>query len=596
MSAPSKKEILHILSTPSPREPPQTSILRQHAYNLISQSDDTTTTGTTSTTSNKNNSNNNNLNSLPNTIHELLTTTLKPLFTPTKHPSLTSTGRKNLLSSPTPALGSSLTRFHGFANDDELAIKPWKAAPFTVPLLHYILGSYASLPDHAQRKAAIEAHFFLLVPPLLNMIDDHDSRYKAAGCSLVRELCEVLRSAASDMLQRTGLGEVFADALRANFLMLPPLTPEGESLDVLGELYPAFLALVDARFGKSDDDGKVEVEVEVDVIAPTSTKNPPTQVTSNTKNPTTPAITNTTDATTTKRPNAGVGSETSDMGTRHQRQHQQTQTDIRPHPDPRDKQLRLSLLTTLYRHGISASLAHLASSASGSLSSSTSPMLTTYLLTQIPPVFNRLGITSVKHFQTLLPTLRVSLMDPFILVAPAMPMPIPQKRERGMNGKPTTTTTPMTMVQAILDVLQCVIRVGAPRVRDKWYPEILRGVVGCWCNCVDELHGDDGDSKIEDNGTDPATSTVTLKTSGEDENGTATERLAGEDESVRSKNKTNIATKDDIKAKEIRKVMVRLQDVVRSLGKIIPHEEWDDVLKRLIAEEKDLRGLFGISP
>ena len=49
-------------------------------------------------------------------------------------------------------------------------------------------------------------------------------------------------------MKRSGLTDVFIESLKANFMMLPTLMPEDESLRILGELYPAFHALVKARF------------------------------------------------------------------------------------------------------------------------------------------------------------------------------------------------------------------------------------------------------------------------------------------------------------------------------------------------------------
>ncbi|KAK5199782.1 hypothetical protein LTR99_004577 [Exophiala xenobiotica] len=394
-----KGEILTVLSS---QETIATSSLRNQAKDLISSAT---------------------IDNLPTTLLDLLTQIIKPLFTSTKHPSLTSTGRKNLVSGP-PSFGPSYASL-----DDDEAQTPWKT-PFTVPLLEYILTTYPALPEH-KRKPTIEAHFHLLIPPILNMIDDSDTRYyKASGCKLLRLLCELLSAMHSDMLKRTGLGDVFVDALKTNFNLLPTLTPEEESLALFRALYPAYLAVADAWYPTHTDQAD--------------------------------------------------GAES--------------------------KKKRDSLLTALYRHGIMASIEHL--SSAGSFSSTISVGLTTFLLTQIPPVFERMGLSS-----GLLPMLRTGLMDPFILVAPEM-------------------------VFAVLDVVECVIRVGAPRVKEKWYPEILRGLVGCWCNCLDEIEND-------------------------------------------SKMKTAVD-----------EVMTRLQRSVRMLRNVVDKKEWKDVTERLEQEEVALTELF----
>lgn len=50
------------------------------------------------------------------------------------------------------------------------------------------------------------------------------------------------------MLERTGLGEVFQNALMPCLLYLPSLTEEVESLQILEAAYPALMALTNVRF------------------------------------------------------------------------------------------------------------------------------------------------------------------------------------------------------------------------------------------------------------------------------------------------------------------------------------------------------------
>ncbi|KIY01715.1 uncharacterized protein Z520_01853 [Fonsecaea multimorphosa CBS 102226] len=431
-------DILDVLSSEPENERPQTRVLRRQAHSIISDiPSDVDQEG------------------LPTALLELLTQIIKPLFTNTKHPQLTSTGRKSLVPGPPPSIATS--RFLSPLDDDEQEAiqKPWKRTPFTVPLLKYILQSYALLPKPAQ-KSTIESHFHFLVPPVLNMIDDASAQYKSDGCLLLRLLCTTLISAQSDMLRRTGLTDVFVDALKTNFLLLPTLTPEEDSLLILRELYPAYLALVDARF--------VNLQV---------------------------AMTEGVDISTGKKTDAGGATWT--IG--------------------EDFTLREALLTKLYRHGIMASLSHLSSSTS-SFSNTISAPLTTFLLKQIPPVFRRLNIHAVKHLQTLLPMMRVALMDPFVLAAPEMAL-------------------------ASLNVLAVVVQRCSERVRDKWWPEILRACVACWCNCLDEKEGAN--------------------------EGAAT---------------------------ALQEVMDRAKGVVELLQDALGEEEWEDVKAKLLQEEKDLIGLF----
>lgn len=180
----------------------------------------------------------------PDYLHRLLSTIIKPLFSVLKNPALSASGRKNLLPTPDPT-GS---RFDAFSSLDE-ASKPWKfAAPWSVSLLIWIVFGYGALPER-DRYPALEAHFPLLVPPLLSLIDDDAAICKAQGCVLLEHFASYLaQNSRSNLFERTGLADVFIDTLVPNMSLLPTLTPEDESLLVLGTLYPAFRASIQARF------------------------------------------------------------------------------------------------------------------------------------------------------------------------------------------------------------------------------------------------------------------------------------------------------------------------------------------------------------
>ena len=91
----------------------------------------------------------------------------------------------------------------------------------------------------------LEANWPLVIPPLLALVDDQATEDKIRGCEL---LISFLKITPSSLLQRTGLGEVFHDALMPCLSYLPSLTPEEESLRLLDVVYPALLALVRARY------------------------------------------------------------------------------------------------------------------------------------------------------------------------------------------------------------------------------------------------------------------------------------------------------------------------------------------------------------
>ncbi len=58
------------------------------------------------------------------------------------------------------------------------------------------------------------------------------------------------------MLQQTGLGEVFEDAVMPTLLFLPELTPLEESISLLKSAYLALSTLADVRYPTKDERGK----------------------------------------------------------------------------------------------------------------------------------------------------------------------------------------------------------------------------------------------------------------------------------------------------------------------------------------------------
>lgn len=178
-----------------------------------------------------------------NTLFELLNDIVKPLFSKNQHERLTSTGRKRLIQAELPAAA---TRFSPnlFFDDN----KPLWKNTWTTSLLSYIIEEHDVIDDLTQRQKTIEGNFYLLVPSILQMIDDVDILYKANGCRHLYQLSRVLVAAQSMILKRSGLTDVFVEALKNDFSYLPTLTEEEDSIALYKQLYPAYLGLVQARF------------------------------------------------------------------------------------------------------------------------------------------------------------------------------------------------------------------------------------------------------------------------------------------------------------------------------------------------------------
>ncbi|KAL9603638.1 MAG: hypothetical protein Q9179_002125 [Wetmoreana sp. 5 TL-2023] len=169
---------------------------------------------------------------LEDLIMNLLRERVKPLFVKSRNPILTEAGRKAI----SPAIGNSSS------TDFESADKPWKfESPHIVTVFEWILQQIdASL---------VEAHWPLVIPPLLATLDDVSIKYKIRGCKLLQML---VRVAPANLLERSGLGEVFHNTLTPYLLYLPSLTPEEESTPLLDSTYDTLIFLTRARYPNPD--------------------------------------------------------------------------------------------------------------------------------------------------------------------------------------------------------------------------------------------------------------------------------------------------------------------------------------------------------
>ncbi|RJE18606.1 hypothetical protein PHISCL_09051, partial [Aspergillus sclerotialis] len=154
-------------------------------------------------------------------IEEVLKQRVKPLFAKTKNPAITPGGRKNFHPIPLP-------RFDASTLDPET--RPWKNNDvYTTSVFAWIVSLYT--PENCDH---LELHFPLIVPPLLALIDDESLPFKARGCDLLSQILKPIRETNSDILKRTNLSSVFEDAIKPCLLSLPTITPEHDSIRLLG--------------------------------------------------------------------------------------------------------------------------------------------------------------------------------------------------------------------------------------------------------------------------------------------------------------------------------------------------------------------------
>lgn len=147
--------------------------------------------------------------------------TIRPLFAKTTQ-QVTSSGRKP----QTTVLPKK------FERRDE-GEKSWKGKDrYVLDLLRWVIA--------AADMNLVERNCHAIIPPLLSITDDIDIEFKAVGCDLLKLLLDKTPPA---LLNRTGLGVVFEEALMPCLGYLPTLTPEDESAKLLSVAYPALISL-----------------------------------------------------------------------------------------------------------------------------------------------------------------------------------------------------------------------------------------------------------------------------------------------------------------------------------------------------------------
>ncbi|RQM05721.1 hypothetical protein DH86_00003586, partial [Scytalidium sp. 3C] len=92
------------------------------------------------------------------------------------------------------------------------------------------------------------------IPPLLTLLDEGNTEIRARGLEI---LATFLPKFGTKLLNQTGLGDVFEDAVMPTLLFLPNLTPIDESIRLQKPAYKALYTLADTRYpqenGKTPD-------------------------------------------------------------------------------------------------------------------------------------------------------------------------------------------------------------------------------------------------------------------------------------------------------------------------------------------------------
>ncbi|KAI0486519.1 hypothetical protein F4859DRAFT_528235 [Xylaria cf. heliscus] len=158
---------------------------------------------------------------------DVLTDFLRPLFAKSRPATVTVSGRPAAFPEPAPRYGQG----DGFGSgEDVVDAKPWK---YKQRYAVTVFGWAVEITD----TDLLQQHWPLYTPILLTLLDEpQPTSLKLHSLSIFRSFWN---RCPEGLLSRTGLADVFEQAVFPTVLSLPSLTPEAESRALLGAAYPA---------------------------------------------------------------------------------------------------------------------------------------------------------------------------------------------------------------------------------------------------------------------------------------------------------------------------------------------------------------------
>ncbi|OTB14123.1 hypothetical protein K445DRAFT_23904 [Daldinia sp. EC12] len=158
-------------------------------------------------------------------VEDILTGFLRPLFSKSRPATITASGRKAEFVEP--------SRYDGAVRESS-ETKPWKYVH------RYAVAVFEWAVQHAD-ATLLQAHWPLFTPVLLTLIDEPGpSSLKIRALGILRTFWA---RCPQSLMRDTGLAEVFEQAVFPAVLYLPSLTPEVESLEILGAAYPVLIEM-----------------------------------------------------------------------------------------------------------------------------------------------------------------------------------------------------------------------------------------------------------------------------------------------------------------------------------------------------------------
>ncbi|KAI0856192.1 hypothetical protein F4860DRAFT_506954 [Xylaria cubensis] len=173
---------------------------------------------------------------------DVLTGFLRPMFAKFRPATVTASGRPAAFPEPPPRYGQG----QGFGGgEDMINAKPWKyTRQYAVTVFEWAVENTDT--------DLLQQNWPLYTPILLTLLDESQpTSLKLRSLSIFRSFW---KRCPGGLLSRTGLADVFEQAVFPTVLSLPSLTPEAESRALLGAAYPALFDMANVEYSGSVDD------------------------------------------------------------------------------------------------------------------------------------------------------------------------------------------------------------------------------------------------------------------------------------------------------------------------------------------------------
>ncbi|KAI0553635.1 hypothetical protein F4679DRAFT_429842 [Xylaria curta] len=180
---------------------------------------------------------------------DVLTDFLRPLFAKSRPATVTVSGRPAAFPEPPPRYGQG----EGFEGGENIInAKPWKyRRQYAVTVFEWAVGNTDT--------DLLQQNWPLYTPILLTLLDESQpTSLKLRSLSIFRGFW---KRCPDGLLSRTGLADVFEQAVFPTVLSLPSLTPEAESRALLGAAYPALFDMAGIEYPSSADNENKDEDV-----------------------------------------------------------------------------------------------------------------------------------------------------------------------------------------------------------------------------------------------------------------------------------------------------------------------------------------------